>query len=903
MCAIVVGAITSKAAGKTLIQATEGGSLAGSFTINGINAEEVSEVENGDRLDAEISWAFKDDMDIGLNEDITYALPEIIDFHASSGPIYDDLNGVVGNYEITDDQITIRYTDQNFLDGMNRKGRLSFSGYFSGDDIPEDQITPITVDFLGLTSFHLDVKPKEQAANLSIEKLFDSVDEEDHIYECTIAIGATQANTNVVFYDEMYPGMCLYGSSPKIYTDAACTQLYEGAYTGFQEAAGVRELNATISSMADGEILYVKYQVEVEEQLYDWKTVDSYFSQVIDYDKYYSYGYEGRVPNYAEVKSDEVTKAQGDWADIYTLRYAFAKWNNEIDNVVKEGKLSWQYYINSIDDSVQKGHIVDTLPTNTEILTDEVQIFTQSGTTLEPTSNYLSFTEQTSQEGSPQVVITFSSALIAEMKSNNIYIQYFTKVKDQDQDSVRYENYGELFFDGVSQGKTGDSMEYEKPDEVTKTSEYSGATAPYVHYKIEINPAGLDLNPDGDGITIVDTMGSALDLVSSTVRVNGNVPEAGALTEAQDRKGFTLNLMDETAYEITYDVLVNLEAGDTLDETNASNVCDIQGYAVKGGGTPNVLRSVVYTSAASSSSENTPTPTPTATPTATTVPSYGPVSTEAPTATEAPTPTATVVPSYGPVPTETPTETPTVAPTPTEEPVVTATAVSTQEPTSTPKPTPAATVKPVPTATATPKATTVPTKAATAVPTEMATTKPTENPTAVPTEKSTPTPIDTEKPAATPTATATVTAVPTAKATVTPNVTEEPTATPSQQTDGENRGNNNSDNDNENGVITPSNTPDSGQGGDGDQSGSSKKKSKLSSSESRSTKKQNQKSSSNRKSGSNKSTSASSSVSYGSNPKTGDPIPPRLLWMLVLLSLGGFVLLMRKKVLCEKIST
>ena len=115
----------------------------------------------------------------------------------------------------------------------------------------------------------------------------------------------------------------------------------------------------------------------------------------------------------------------------------------------------------------------------------------------------------------------------------------------------------------------------------------------------------MDLDPNSNTLTLTDTMGSALDLVTGSVVVKdiyGNVIPNDTLTYDPSTHTFTLTLNDQQAYIVTYSAAVNLVAGSTLDDTNATNTCALRGVVTSGEDGTVVIRSRVYDNSASSSS-------------------------------------------------------------------------------------------------------------------------------------------------------------------------------------------------------------------------------------------------------------------------------------------------------------
>lgn len=151
-------------------------------------------------------------------------------------------------------------------------------------------------------------------------------------------------------------------------------------------------------------------------------------------------------------------------------------------------------------------------------------------------------------------------------------------------------------YDGTDIGNATDTRELTPKNLITKTGEYTEDSAPDVSYTVDINPNALDL-VDGDTITAIDEIGSALDFILSSV-VLTEVTDSGTavLTKgvdydyslSADKRTLTLTIPDGKHLKLTYKAKVNStikvyplgssKQNDSLTAENAYNRFSLNGY-------------------------------------------------------------------------------------------------------------------------------------------------------------------------------------------------------------------------------------------------------------------------------------------------------------------------------------
>ncbi len=560
-----------------------------------LKANPDTEVAYGDVLKFKMSWTIADGTPIVKNDEYIYTLPDKITFTNSSGTL-DDL----GTYKIEGNTITIIYTDDGFCgDNTNRVGSLKFEGRINDDGDGGLKKKDIHVTFpVGIdVTFHM--IPPANSSTIEVYKEFneDNGSLEDHDYFCDITILSKGANTNVKIEDMMWPGMYLYESPVFLYPDG--TPLENTRYTDNTEAPSTanREIKATINSMGDNEMIIVRYKVKVIDDMYNWDDAKAYVSQ---YDWLYPYSYGGNVPNRVTVSSEQFSGMTA-WADIRTLKAVIGKWESLDDNNHKEGLLGWRVVIYDISAySYTSAYMIEKLPKNNSLVESSVKV-TCGGTDM---TDAISINKTTT--ASDEVRFDFDSSLLDYLKTdgNEAVITFQTKVEKQESTTDHYYNYVYMYYDNTDDPIwTGADVNYTKPAPVTKDAYYTEATAPYVDYKIVINPASLDLVDGIDELTLTDEMSSSYDLLTSSVTINGSPATDSEFKYDVGSRTMTFTLVDEKAYVIEYKAAVNLVPGSKLDENNSGNTAYLTANGSELGNGGSILKCDVYASAGSSSSD------------------------------------------------------------------------------------------------------------------------------------------------------------------------------------------------------------------------------------------------------------------------------------------------------------
>lgn len=151
-------------------------------------------------------------------------------------------------------------------------------------------------------------------------------------------------------------------------------------------------------------------------------------------------------------------------------------------------------------------------------------------------------------------------------------------------------------YDGTDIGNATDTKELTPKNLITKTGEYTEDSAPDVSYTVDINPNALDL-VDGDTITAIDEIGSALDFVLNSITLT-EITDSGNTTLTKgtdydyslsaDKRKLTITIPDGKHLKLTYKAKVNStikvypigssKQNDSLTAENAYNRFSLNGY-------------------------------------------------------------------------------------------------------------------------------------------------------------------------------------------------------------------------------------------------------------------------------------------------------------------------------------
>ena len=293
-----------------------------------------NKIPYGSNIDIKLVWGFIDsEFPTKDNYTMVYTLPEGISIEDCYGKELKDGTETVGHFDVSGRTITIRYDagelSEQFFNKSNRHGSLILSGTLNGSFTNDHEGGDSTIDLPGVGSFIIHMDRDTSNDKVEVEKIGGKVtgNTNDLSAEFKLKVSATGPQTNIIVTDTMDENMKLDGNV-EFYTDEACTIPYTGSVTN-----NVKEDNKfqyTIGSMNDKQVLYAKYKVKVNKNIF--------LSNPYDWDS--------KAGNSVTVKSD---KQENEKYASKKLEYTKKNWAEKTHSVTGEGGnkvINWEITLN-----------------------------------------------------------------------------------------------------------------------------------------------------------------------------------------------------------------------------------------------------------------------------------------------------------------------------------------------------------------------------------------------------------------------------------------------------------------------------------------------------------------------------------------------------------------------------
>lgn len=527
--------------------------------------DDPGSLDYGETLYAHLKWTFPDApnrVEISVGTEYTYELPTGITFSTLSGDLLNDQE-VVGTYNIANRSITIVYSDDeagnNFVSGQGRNTELTFSGVITLADTNNQYLRSTTLNFNGIGERTIALVPPADPTTLEVNKdrRDDISTSTEHRYRYTAYVTSHGQNNNVVINDWTSQGLYMQADTIRLYSDFDCQTPYTGATQVWSDTTGFKY---TVPSMADGETIYFRYEVVVDNALYNRADAAASFS-----------GYHGNVTNTLEAFSDTSAVIR-DYNDIGTYSVYINKYHARTD--VDNGTITWQIFLYGIPDNFNNGYVIDTLPDNNTYVEGSLNVIYWG-------DDYTS-SVQLEQLDNGQLKFTLGSDVIDYLKNisgANCVITYTTKITEQHSSYVIYENRAVAYYNGDPVDEATADTGFTMPPIITKRGVYNDATAPNAIFTLTINPLALNVDTADDILTLNDQFPDTYDLQVSSVTItrnDGSPVTTESFTYNETSKILTLNLLDKTAYTITYRATVNRRVGTELNANNSTNTVTIE---------------------------------------------------------------------------------------------------------------------------------------------------------------------------------------------------------------------------------------------------------------------------------------------------------------------------------------
>lgn len=267
--------------------------------------------------------------------------------------------------------------------------------------------------------------------------------------------------------------------------------------------------DAWIQNDARGKIITLSYTSTIMDDDSKGKTYKNDATMSYTSDKDYSFSGQGEWTDNTVSHITKTAKANDDMTMTYTVLVDFAELG-EVEagkQIILEDSMPEELRLLKINMALAGGRYEWDLYNHAVDVTNIVEI------------NELS-------NGKILMILTLNQEMadaINNYDNHEILIEYVAGIKDplgyyEQGEEVRLRNVITGTYGGESLGiaAASDKLKPQKP--IEKVMDYTKDTAPYINFKIEINPSSGDMTA-GDWLITEDTMGSALVLEKNTIQV------------------------------------------------------------------------------------------------------------------------------------------------------------------------------------------------------------------------------------------------------------------------------------------------------------------------------------------------------------------------------------------------
>lgn len=305
-----------------------------------------NKIPYGSNIDIKLVWGFIDsEFPTKDNYTMVYTLPEGISIEDCYGKELKDGTETVGHFDVSGRTITVRYDagelSEQFFNKSNRHGSLILSGTLNNSFTNDHEGGNSTIDLPGVGSFIIHMDRDTSNDKVEVEKIGGEVtgNTNNLSAEFKLKVSATGPQTNIIVTDTMEENMKLDGNV-EFYTDEACTIPYTGSVTNNEKQDN--KFQYTIGSMNDKQVLYAKYKVKVNKNIF--------LSNPYDWDS--------KAGNSVTVKSD---KQENEKYASKKLEYIKKNWAEKTHSVTGENGnkvINWEITLNPGGDFDIGGSII-----------------------------------------------------------------------------------------------------------------------------------------------------------------------------------------------------------------------------------------------------------------------------------------------------------------------------------------------------------------------------------------------------------------------------------------------------------------------------------------------------------------------------------------------------------------
>ncbi len=271
--------------------------------------------------------------------------------------------------------------------------------------------------------------------------------------------------------------------------------------------------------------------------------------------------------------------------------------NNASDNFNKTGIARWEIKIDQLPTNVSDTYVTDMIPEGMEYVDGSAKLV-------------LNYNPYTTYELKPIVedgkLVFNLNDYIDELSAHSAgaSIFYDSKLTDIFAEQKTYTNKANITINHETYPDVEASITGSVTNLLSKTAVYNTSTAPLVDYTIKVNEGAADISPTSNTLRLEDQMGSAIEFVRGSLKINGEAADSDSYTWDSENRVLTINVPDETSLTITYQALVTLIPGEELNDENAFNRVNLDGYDENQTESEWIIKGEVLESNASSSSDS-----------------------------------------------------------------------------------------------------------------------------------------------------------------------------------------------------------------------------------------------------------------------------------------------------------
>lgn len=271
--------------------------------------------------------------------------------------------------------------------------------------------------------------------------------------------------------------------------------------------------------------------------------------------------------------------------------------NNASDNFNKTGIARWEIKIDQLPTNVSDTYVTDMIPEGMEYVDGSAKLV-------------LNYNPYTTYELKPIVedgkLVFNLNDYIDELSAHSAgaSIFYDSKLTDILAEQKTYTNKANITINHETYPDVEASITGSVTNLLSKTAVYNTSTAPLVDYTIKVNEGAADISPTSNTLRLEDQMGSAIEFVRGSLKINGEAADSDSYTWDSENRVLTINVPDETSLTITYQALVTLIPGEELNDENAFNRVNLDGYDENQTESEWIIKGEVLESNASSSSDS-----------------------------------------------------------------------------------------------------------------------------------------------------------------------------------------------------------------------------------------------------------------------------------------------------------